>query len=64
MLLIPGWAGETNEEEAGYIASELKKDRNLFLKWRRELRKIGYKKVYQPTVASVKGWTLDLIGTL
>lgn len=59
-LLIPGWAGEVDDDEASYIVAELKKDRMLFLKWRRALKKFGYKKVYQPTTESVKKWVLDL----
>ena len=60
-LLIPGWAGEVDDDEASSIVAELKKDRMLFLKWRKtESKKFGCKKVYRKQPRVLKNGYYDL----
>jgi hypothetical protein len=60
-LLIPGWAGKVDECEAEYIAEKLYVDRQLWLKWRKVLKKVGYSRaVRRPSIKAIKKWVWDL----
>ncbi len=59
-LIIPGWAGDVDDIEAGYIKEMIDKDTSVRLKWRRALRSKGYGRICRPSIESVKKWVADL----
>lgn len=61
-LIIPGWAGEVNDDEAEYISKMFIADRSIKRSWRKALRQSSYPKRFRskPSIAVMKDWVEHL----